>query len=835
MAFAGVSLSIVSIAFTGSSVMRFQCIMCFTIIRVANTNRPKTLSCPNCSNTLAVPRSRFETGCVIGDFVIESLIGKGGMASVYLSRQLSMDRPAALKILEASYLKEDKYVERFVKEAKAAARINHPNLVTSVAVGHEEGALYYAMEYIEGMTLGELLEKEKTVDCDLGLNITQQCAEALYAAWTQEQIIHRDIKPDNIMLANDGYTKVMDLGIAITRSEAETADISGTPAYMSPEQFRGKALDCRSDIYSLGCTLYTALVGFTPFDGESANDIGRKHLYNQVIFPDKNLIMIPTRVKKLISRMMAKDPQERFQSYDELLEEVVYIRKRLAPDESLVPSVHTISFSKYRMREDMQAVESPSAIFRRRNEREKNVAIALKKAKQESSLLPWPTYIKVSLLVVILLFLVASTLGIMHLRRPTSYYHDSLSFIEQHPIPEDVEALKHLKQTATSLLANCPRDARIYDQLARAKLEGFIAMLSEHLLRSQYNALDEHQKRLTEQLLAVKEQRQKLSSETTSMLTDLESLRLRYAELENQFNEQLQDQFYRDQMRADLDAQASELAALAESLSNRERALGERFRAMLTWQVIDALTIYNFDKAKRLTLESDLGDPADIADAKKNLNRRVENAEMLYMRVKNSERLASGTRLSIGNLITITDGMVQVSDDRVGLIKYETYPLNTLPVEDILAIANTTWPADAGIPEFQQAAHDFAFTQGAFNLVRTLIKEPEVLGDFDTLLQTLLASRVREVEMLYESGNLRAASTIARKMLNDYAELPQFEIYSEQLRALFKLGTSRTVSKPPSVRPVEAATTDTPRDTPFQDSSLPPQEPNDGIVLPSFP
>jgi len=224
--------------------MRFQCILCFTIIRTDDPGG-SVIQCSNCNNRVNVPHSPFETGCVIDDFVIEDEIGRGGMATVYLAKQLSMDRHVALKILSSTYLNQEKFVQLFLKEAKSAARLNHPNIIQAIKVGCDNGVLFYAMEYVKGQTLGEKIKKERTLEMDYALNVVQQAAEALYTAWTQEGLIHRDIKPDNIMLVGDGHAKIMDLGIAITKQESEHVEISGTPKYMAPEQFRGKTLDCQ--------------------------------------------------------------------------------------------------------------------------------------------------------------------------------------------------------------------------------------------------------------------------------------------------------------------------------------------------------------------------------------------------------------------------------------------------------------------------------------------------------------------------------------------------------------------------------------------------------------
>ncbi len=768
--------------------MRFQCIMCFTIIRVGNSNRPQKLACPNCGNNLAVPKSRFETGCVIDDFVIESLVGRGGMATVYLARQLSMDRPVALKVLEANLLREEKYVLAFLKEAKAAARINHPNLVTSIAVGEEEGALYYAMEYVKGMTLGERLEREKTLDCDEALNIAQQCAEALHAAWTREGLIHRDIKPDNIILADDGYAKVMDLGIAITKQEAETADVSGTPAYMAPEQFSQQSLDCRTDIYSLGCTLYTSLMGYSPFEGETAQEIGRKHMYNQLVFPDRSLVMLPNRVKRLVSRMMAKDLNERFQTYDELLEEIVFIRKRLAPDENMVPSVHTISFSKYRMREELQPSETPSAIFRKRSEKQKMIAIAQRKRERETTAWPMSWYFGLigGLLVVLILLLG----GVWYVRdqQKSPYLDQVMAHLEAQSLPLDNSQMLSLRQLVDMdhrLLAQMPRsEPTLRDRLARELLVNHtLTMENQHKawLLEQRDALNAQ---LQEQLAGLREERGTLLAERSELNRQLADLRVDYGQL-LATNAQLQAGDEQRQREIYLvDEQAAQLAEWQMRLTEREVELGKRAKLALTWRIIDLVSNFQFEAARRaLSSIAAVGSIPGLDDHRANLLARVIDAERLYLSVYDSGIRFKGERIGAGRITSIAGGILKLAIAEGPIINYEEAPLASLTTEDFMALAAKAWPADG---KYQRAAFNFAWCMGDFRVARQIVLPDLNLAALDAEIGSLYEERVNEIEQYLQVGSLRYAVAVAKSFISRNQELPPYKQVEERLLTLLR-------------------------------------------------
>ena len=199
--------------------MRFQCPLCKELLLINDTEKGTTVECSHCGKNVTVPASRTAPGSIIGDFIITREIGRGGMGIVYLAHQISLDRPAALKILADSYANNADFVVGFIKEARAAAKLNHPNIVQAYAVGDDDGMYYFAMEHVNGETMKNILARKKVLPVDQAIDIVRQIAEALDYAWQEEKLVHRDIKPDNIMLTSSGRAKLADLGLAKVGNE----------------------------------------------------------------------------------------------------------------------------------------------------------------------------------------------------------------------------------------------------------------------------------------------------------------------------------------------------------------------------------------------------------------------------------------------------------------------------------------------------------------------------------------------------------------------------------------------------------------------------------------
>ncbi len=318
--------------------MRFQCSLCGTIVAVDDVDAGIMVRCGHCNRVVQVPPTRLSRGAVIADFIIQRPIGQGGMGTVYLAHQITLDRPAALKVLAESFADNAEFVARFIKEARAAAKLNHPHIVQAYAVGEDNGLLFFAMENIDGETMKHVLERTGKISVEQALNVVQQIAEALNYAWNEQKLIHCDIKPDNIMLTSTGRAKLADLGLAHVTGDISLEnedEVLGTPQYISPEALTGAPMDTRSDIYSLGATFYEFVTGRVAFDGENAQEIAKKHLMEPLIPPRSVNPDVPEAVSRIIMKMMAKNPFMRYQDAAELIDDLHNARRGELPKASI--------------------------------------------------------------------------------------------------------------------------------------------------------------------------------------------------------------------------------------------------------------------------------------------------------------------------------------------------------------------------------------------------------------------------------------------------------------------------------------------------------------------
>ncbi|HVX13242.1 MAG TPA: serine/threonine-protein kinase [Pirellulales bacterium] len=282
------------------------------------------MSVPEAVNAADPAAEADLSGRQIAGFRLLRRLGRGAMAEVYLAAQESLGRQVALKILKSSLAGDDSYVRRFQNEARAAAALVHANIVQVYEVGSVAGLHYIAQEYVQGLNLQEWMTRHGPPPLRQALVIMRQVAAALHKASTTG-IIHRDIKPENIMLAHTGEVKVADFGLARVAGPGAAANLTqigmtmGTPLYMSPEQVEGRPLDPRSDIYSFGITCYQMFTGAPPFQGETALHVAVQHLKSQpqplqTLRPD-----LPDGLSRIVHRMLAKQPDERYASARELL------------------------------------------------------------------------------------------------------------------------------------------------------------------------------------------------------------------------------------------------------------------------------------------------------------------------------------------------------------------------------------------------------------------------------------------------------------------------------------------------------------------------------------
>jgi uncharacterized RDD family membrane protein YckC/tRNA A-37 threonylcarbamoyl transferase component Bud32 len=261
-------------------------------------------------------------GTRLQHFALVRLLGRGGMGAVYYGTDLSLDRPVAIKVLALDIAHDPEIVERFEREARAQARLRHPNVAQIYFIGEDRGLHFFVMEYLEGPGLDAILAKGTPLPWTQALDHTLAAARGLRAALAHG-FVHRDVKPSNLMLDNEAGIKILDFGLVkSTRGDAQlTRDgaIIGSPLYMSPEQGRGQVADHRSDIYSLGCSLYHMLCGRPPFMGPSPVGIISMHVTDRPT-PVRDLNPeVPQVVGRMVERMMAKDPGERPRDYDEVI------------------------------------------------------------------------------------------------------------------------------------------------------------------------------------------------------------------------------------------------------------------------------------------------------------------------------------------------------------------------------------------------------------------------------------------------------------------------------------------------------------------------------------
>lgn len=309
------------------------------ILEVVTSVSKSMAETPLPTSTVAAPIEIDLSGRRLGDYQILRRLGRGAMAEVYLAEQITLGRQVALKILKRELAADDNYIKRFQNEARAAAALVHANIVQIYEVGCLEGHYYIAQEYVPGQNLRDLLARRGTPDIPKALSILRQTAAALTKA-ADQGIVHRDIKPENILVTREGEVKVADFGLAriITKDQAASLNLTqigvtmGTPLYMSPEQVEGRPLDSRSDLYSLGVTMFHLLSGQPPFRGDNALSVAVQHLQTaperlENLRPD-----LPAGMCRVVHKLLAKDPAERYPTPRDLLLELRALYRELATE-----------------------------------------------------------------------------------------------------------------------------------------------------------------------------------------------------------------------------------------------------------------------------------------------------------------------------------------------------------------------------------------------------------------------------------------------------------------------------------------------------------------------
>jgi len=297
------------------------------------TNRPnvqKPVSPKAKKTSLKKPRAVREIDMPesIGGFQVEGVLGKGGMGTVYKCMDQSLKRYVAIKVL---ILQEEKHQKRFIREARALAKLSHPNITQIYNAGDIDDSPYFAMEYVDGLSTEDMLKTEKRFPIPRALDIAIQVCEGLKKA-NEIGFVHRDIKPANILINSDGVVKITDFGLAKlvddTQHLTQTQMMMGTPTFLSPEQAKGEKVDFRTDIYALGVTLYRYIIGRAPFTADDPMALIMKHIKEPVAFPAPSAnFFVPPAIAGIIRKMMAKDPDHRYLSYDQLISELTRLKK----------------------------------------------------------------------------------------------------------------------------------------------------------------------------------------------------------------------------------------------------------------------------------------------------------------------------------------------------------------------------------------------------------------------------------------------------------------------------------------------------------------------------
>lgn len=283
------------------------------------------------------PATADLTGRTLGDFQVLRKIGQGGMGQVYLARQLSLKRQVALKILRDDHTANAVALARFQAEAEAVARISHPNIVQVYAVGEAGGLRFMALEFVDGRNLRDYLDRKGPPELPVAVAILRQVAAALQRA-AEAGLVHRDVKPENILLTRKVEVKVTDFGLSRDFATDNVRPLNltqpgmtlGTPLYMSPEQVQGQPVDHRSDLYSLGVTAYHLLAGFPPFKGANAFEVAIQHVQRDPEPLGSYRPDLPPDLLALVHRLMAKNPADRPQSAKDVIRDLVKVQKGLA-------------------------------------------------------------------------------------------------------------------------------------------------------------------------------------------------------------------------------------------------------------------------------------------------------------------------------------------------------------------------------------------------------------------------------------------------------------------------------------------------------------------------
>ncbi|PTY03356.1 serine/threonine protein kinase [Verrucomicrobia bacterium LW23] len=303
------------------------CPNCQGSIDVTGIQVGAEIACPICNHEFTLTR-------MFGNFLLERQIGQGGMGAVYLGKDTILKRKVAIKLLKTELVEDEKFISTFLFEAQITASLNHPNIVQVYAFGEQRGTYYLVMEHIPGGSLDDKILNNGSVSEQEGLEIGIAIAAGLNFAH-QRGLIHRDIKPGNILFGEDGTPKVVDFGLSLAYDSEDhfAGEIWGTPYYVAPEKLEHKPEDWRSDLYSLGTTLFHAMTGRPPYEAEDPTEVAMKHLSGNIVSIRAFVPTISSQTAHAISKSIARYPEDRSASYEEFIEQLEDAKRRLHGDE----------------------------------------------------------------------------------------------------------------------------------------------------------------------------------------------------------------------------------------------------------------------------------------------------------------------------------------------------------------------------------------------------------------------------------------------------------------------------------------------------------------------
>jgi serine/threonine protein kinase len=300
------------------------CEKCGNLIDVTGLEPGDGITCPYCSHQFAITRQ-------FGNFVLERQLGAGGMGAVYLGRDLTLNRTVAVKVLKPELVSDEKFLNTFLREAEITASLNHPNIVQVYAFGQHEGVYYMVVELISGGSLDDRIAARGQVTELEGIEIGIAVARGLECALQRGNLIHRDIKPGNILFNQNNTPKVVDFGLSLSYDTTDHFDgeIWGTPYYVAPEKLEREAETFKSDLYSLGATLFHAMSGRPPYEGEDPNSVAMMHLSGNVISLKAFVPDISDQTAYAVAKAMARYPEDRYDSYAEFIGQLEDAKRRI--------------------------------------------------------------------------------------------------------------------------------------------------------------------------------------------------------------------------------------------------------------------------------------------------------------------------------------------------------------------------------------------------------------------------------------------------------------------------------------------------------------------------